>query len=358
MRVCLDGRVIGGAFSGIPRLTLNLIKRIICFGTEHEFSILMRPEASEGYIEPRDNARIVTVDVPPYSFWEQFRVPKVVEELGCDVFHVFTYAAPVKQVCKTIVAIHDLIPLEFPRYVGLLRRSYVKHVTGMVARRCWRVITLSEYSKWQICARLAVPPEKIVVVPGAVDPEFLAEATAPAEATKPDGRYILNVSNKWLHKNAATAVRVLKALERKCDHRLIMVGRQNPFVLRLIQELDLEDRVEVRENVSDQELAELYRGADVFLFPSLSEGFGLTPLEAMACGTPTICSYAGSLAEVLGDASVLVSPYDVEHMAISVLRILDDADFRDDLIRRGLERSHTFNWDAIARQILDIYEDA
>ena len=358
MRICLDGRVIGGPLSGIPRLTASLITRLIEFGTEHEFIVLMRAKAPDEYLRPRKNALVHRINVPPYSLKEQFCVPLLLQDMKCDLYHSFTYAAPVFQVCRTIIAIHDLIPLEFPKYVGAVRRMYVKHVTRAAARRCWRVMTISNYSKWNICAYFGIPPEKVTVIPPAGAQHFARDEMLSRRAANATERYILNVSNKWPHKNTAAAVRVLKRIENECEHKLVIVGEQNRQVVRLISELGLQDRIVLKGNIPDEELIKLYHGADVFLFPSLSEGFGMPPLEAMACGVPTISSYAGSLAEVLDDGAVLVCPYDIEHMAEAILKVINDREFREHLIEKGLERAKMFNWDDSARKVLAMYKEA
>lgn len=358
MKICLDGRVIGGALSGIPRLALNLIRRLIEFGTDHEFTVIVRPGLPEGHLPARGSVRFLESRVPPYSLREQYRIPLLLRKVKCDLYHSFTYAAPLLRPCRTILSVYDLIPLEFPQYVGFVRATYVRRVTGAVARGCWRIMTISEYSKRSICDRFGVAPEKVFVAPAAVDERFFAEGNSAPCAPERGFRYILNVSNKWPHKNAAAVVETLKRIERKCDHKLVFVGQQNRRVIELIAQLRLTDRVLLQENVSDEDLVRWYRGADVFVFPSLSEGFGMTPLEAMACGAPTVSSPAGSLAEVLGDAAVLVNPHDVEGMAEAVLKVLSDEALRRRLVEKGRERARLFRWDDAARKVLAVYREA
>ncbi|NOZ19658.1 MAG: glycosyltransferase family 4 protein [Planctomycetes bacterium] len=358
MKVCLDARVITGAPSGIPRLAANVITRMTRFPTEHEFVLLLRPGISDPCLRPSDDAEIIEVDIPAYSLREQVRIPKLVRRLGCDLYHCFTYAAPLRQVCKSIMSVYDLTQLEFPQYVGILRGAYVKHVTRATARRSWRVMTISEYSRWAVCGRFEIAPEKVFVAYAAVDTDVFTPGDVSINSVKNLQPYILNVSNKWPHKNAAAVVQIVKRIAGRCEHKLVMVGEQNAEVRGLIGRLGLEDRVVIRTAVADEELVDLYRGADVFLFPSLSEGFGMTPMEAMACGAPTISSYATSLAEVLDDAALLFCPYDVEHMAEAVLQVLNDSQLRNELRRRGMEQAKVFTWDDAARRILDVYEEA
>ena len=358
MKVCLDARVITGSPSGIPRVTANVISRLTRLGTEHEFVILLRPGVQDPCLQPSDDAQIVEADVPAYSLREQYHIPKLLRRLGCDLYHCFTYAAPLRQACKSIISVHDLTQLEFPKYVGVIRGNYVRYVTRATARRAWRVMAVSEYSRWSVCGHFDIAPDKVFVVHAAVDTDLFTPGDVAGKPVRDMQPYILNVSNKWPHKNAATAVRVLKHIERECDHKLVMVGDQNKEVRDLIRQLGLGDRIAIKTDVTDEELVDLYRGADVFLFPSLSEGFGMTPLEAMACGVPTVSSCAASLAEVLGDAALLFCPYDVKHMAEAVLRVIEDSQLRDDLVRKGLDRAKVFTWEDAARRILAVYEEA
>jgi len=357
MRICLDARMIGGEFSGIPRHAQNLVRLLAEMDQKNEYVALMNSDVMDELAKEYPNLTIHKVNIPLYSVQEQYQLPIKLRNLHVDLYHSFTYTAPVYQPCKTIMTIYDLIPVVFPHYFRLVHKIYFRWIVKPAAQNCSRVITTSNFSKWDLCVRLRIPPEKVAVILEGMEPEFFARKRQPGERRAYPKKYLLNVSNSKLHKNTVSVIRAFNLIAHKIEHDLVIVGAQNPEVKRLVSRLRLWNRVCIREGVSDDELIKLYRDADVFVFPSLYEGFGLPPLEAMASSTPAISSYTGSLAEILGDAAILVCPLDAQGMADAIMNLLNDPALREDLIAKGLERVKIFDWKKTAANTLKLYEE-
>jgi len=211
---------------------------------------------------------------------------------------------------------------------------------------------------------LRLPPERVRVVPLAAAPSFrpLEDATKMAAVrAKYDlpERFILNVGALEPGKNQATLVRAFRRLRRGgVEQALVIAGPpawRYERLLRLVDRLGLTDEVRFLGYVPAEDLVALYNLADLFAFPSLYEGFGLPPLEAMACGTPMVCSNAASLPEVVGDAAITVDPYDVEGLAQAMHRVLTDASLREELRAKGLAQAKQFTWERTARETVAVY---
>ena len=231
--------------------------------------------------------------------------------------------------------------------------------------RAQAIIAVSEYVKSQLVQRVGIPSERIHVIPEAVDHDvfYPAEPSADLKARYglPDGcRYLLYVGSEQPRKNFLLLLRAFACLKsRISDVRLLKVGQpevdtERQKALALIDELGLHDDVIFCGHVG-QDLPAFYRFADLFVFPSLYEGFGFPPLEAMACGTPVVCSNTTSLPEVVGDAALLFDPEDEDTFVELMARALSDGTLAQDLRRRGLENAHRFRWSDTAARTADLY---
>ena len=235
------------------------------------------------------------------------------------------------------------------------------------ARRSRRILTVSEASKRDIIRFLNVPPEKIVVVYNAIDEPFRVTPSEEAiarvrERYQLDHRFVLYVGNIKPHKNL---VRLIEAFDRlrKCgfdELTLLIIGDEIsklPALRRAVHSHKLHRHVRFLGYLPDDTLAILYRLAAVFVFPSLSEGFGLPPIEAMACGAPVVTSNVSSLPEVTGGAAVLVDPYDVESIADGIVRVLSNPALREELRVKGIARAREFSWERSVSRTREIYQE-
>jgi glycosyltransferase involved in cell wall biosynthesis len=262
----------------------------------------------------------------------------------------FQHALPLACPSPAVVTIHDLSFEREPTLMGLRERLIFRSVVPRAARLASRVIAVSELTKRDLVELYGIPDEKIVVVPNGVDPRFRADCPRPA------GDYALVVGALQKRKDPQAAIEAL-ALLGNGKLRLVFAGPDRggrAEAERAAERVGLRDRVDFRGYVSQDELAELYRGAACLVFPSRYEGFGLPALEAMASGTPVVATTAGALPEVAGDAAILVGERDPVAIAGGIERALAD---RDRLVRAGLERARLYTWAETARRTLAVYRE-
>ncbi len=284
-----------------------------------------------------------------------------------DVFHWSNFLLLRGVPGKQVITIYDLSFLVYPSYHPWIR---VKGLTAGIARSASRadaIIAISEHTKRDLITRLQIPEEKIRVVPCAAASHFrpLDAASRSSILSRyglPETGYLLYAGNIEPRKNLVRLLRAYSLLKQDGERPLPFflcggVGWKNTEIHRCVEQLSLQRDVQFLGYVPDEHLPALMNGATVFLYPSLYEGFGLPPLEAMACGTPVVTSNVSSLPEVVGDAGVMVDPTDVEGLMKAIGRIVVDEELRRDLQRRGLERAKLFSWEATARKTVQVYEE-
>lgn len=263
-----------------------------------------------------------------------------------------------------VLTVFDLTPLTHPD-CHLPSSRWVTGLTLLWARRAKRLVTFSEAVKGQLVTLLGFDPSRITVTPLAADKRFYPQPREAVERMRKKYRlerpYILFVGTIEPRKNLLTLIRAFATLTTSLPHQLVLAGARGWYcepVFAEIERLGLEGRVICTEYVPADDLPALMSGADLFVYPSLAEGFGLPPLEAMACGAPVLCSDAPALPEVVGDAAITVPPTDVAAWAEALQRILKDQDLREAMRLKGLERAQQFSWEETARRTLHAFEAA
>jgi len=254
-----------------------------------------------------------------------------------------------------VTTLHDLLPLLYPSAYPR-QQYYFRYYVPAVLRASRAVIVSSESTRRDLLRFYNVPPEKLHVVLPGYDPEQFGPVQP---VPPPDGEpYLLYIGNVMPHKNLVRLVEAFALVARQLPARLVMRGwgrdRQVKILGERIRALGLERRIDWQPYAPDDELLTLYRGARALVLPSLHEGFGLTALESMACGTPVVASGVSSIPEVVGDAAVLVDPLDPESIASGLCRVLTDDRLCKDLRERGLERAGHFSWEATARGVQQV----
>ena len=278
------------------------------------------------------------------------------------------YVLPPAIRCRSVVTIHDCIHLRFPQYLpGRIAYVYAKGSMWSATRKADRVLTVSEASKRDILHFFDIPADRVEVIYNAIDERFLGGADHHRmELTRQryqlDHPFVLYVGNIKPHKNIGRLVEAFAIARRSGpdDLKLLIIGDElskYPVLRQSVHRHKLDKHVRFLGFQPQETLAAFYRLARAFVFPSLYEGFGLPPLEAMACGTPVVTSNVSSLPEVAGGAALLVDPLDSEAIADGMVRAVTDDTLRADLIARGLTRAHEFSWKQSVAKIHGISMD-
>jgi glycosyltransferase involved in cell wall biosynthesis len=365
MRVAIDTRKIHDF--GIGTYIRNLLRQLARIDGDTEYVLLCR-EADLGIAaQLGPNFRSVREPSPNYSLREQIHVPWVLRRERPDVYHAPHYVLPPAVQCRSVVTIHDCIHLMFPQYLpNRAAYAYARTAMWAAARRSDRILTVSEASKRDILQLFNVKPEKIVVVYNAIDEHFSAAPSEDhvrriRERYQLDHKFVLYVGNIKPHKNLVRLIEAFSQLRRSHDDlKLLIIGDEIsklPALRRAVHRHKLHKHVRFLGYLKDDTLTVLYRLASVFVFPSLYEGFGLPPLEAMASGTPVVTSNVSSLPEVTGDAAVLVDPYDVDSIANGMRRVLDDPQFAEELRLKGIKRAREFSWERSVEKTQRVYRE-
>jgi glycosyltransferase involved in cell wall biosynthesis len=366
VRIAIDARKLHDF--GIGTYVRNLLRELARRDDDDAYVLLARPgdEAFVRGLGPRFTAVIERAG--NYSIAEQFSVPVTLTRARAQLFHAPHYVVSPFTPCPYVVTIHDCIHLRFPQYLpNRMAHAYARAMMTMAARRARRILTVSEASKSDILHYLGVDGSKVEVVPNALD-ERLAAPPGEEDITRVRERFLLTspfilyTGNIKPHKNVDRLIEAYSILRRRGfdDVKLLIIGDEvskYPNLRRLVHRFQLHGQVRFLGFVPDATLAVLYRLASVFVFPSLYEGFGLPPLEAMAAGTPVITSNVSSLPEVVGDAALLIDPMDAGALADAMARVLGDPALRADLVRRGHARVETFSWERSVGRVHEIYHE-
>jgi glycosyltransferase involved in cell wall biosynthesis len=365
MRVAIDARKLHDF--GIGTYIRNLLRQLARQDRQTEF-VLLSAEADRDVASTLGpNFRTVVEPSPNYSWREQWHVPLALRRERPDVFHAPHYVLPAAVGCRSVVTIHDCIHLMFPQYLPNRRAYlYARTVMWAAAKRADAILTVSEASKRDILRFFDLPAEKVVVVHNAIDERFwiVPDDTHVArvrERYQLERGFVLYAGNIKPHKNLERLIDAFAEV-RQGDFeelKLLIIGDEIsklPALRRAVHRHHLHKHVRFLGYVSDETLAILYRLAAVFVFPSLYEGFGLPPLEAMASGTPVVTSNVAALPEVTGDAAVLVDPLDTASIVRGVVRVLTEPQLAEALRRRGPLRAREFSWERSVAKTRDLYE--
>ena len=301
--------------------------------------------------------------------WAALPFPPVEAHVGrADLVHVLSTAIPVPSRAPQVVTVHDLIPIHHREWMPAVPAWVCRRALHRTARHARRVIVPSASVRDDLCGTLGVQPERVRVVPEGVSDRFSAvgrprlEADVRARHDVPAGPYVICVGAVSRRKNLPVVLRALARLREQgaAAPTLLIAGADDTgaeLTRALVATLGLADRVRFLGFVPDEELAPLVAGAQALVHPSLDEGFGLTPLEAMASGVPALVSDAGAIPEVVGTAAVVIGVDDVEGWAVAIKRVGDDDGHREDLVRRGRERADQFSWTAAAHRTIEVYRE-
>ncbi len=367
MRIGIDGRYIEDHFPGIGRYTYNLINKIPEIAPEADFLVFHDPRLLNTRYDVEDLARhpnlqLVSVDVPTLSLKEQHRLPSLAKSLSLDLLHSPYYIKPYWLPCPSVVTIHDLIPMIYPQHLPHRWTAWIFRATASLAvRRTNQIIAVSESTSRDLARLFGASQAQMTVVHEAADERFRPfEKEQWEQVLHRYGlprKYILYLGINKPHKNLVFLLQVFSQVKTKA--KLVLAGREDPRYRQARKEaerLDLRERVVFLGEVADRDLPMLYNGAELFVFPSLYEGFGLPVLEAMACGTPVICSSTSSLPEIVGDAALTLDPLDRDAWVAALAELLEKEALRAEMSTKGLRRAQTFSWEDTARRTWLVYQ--
>lgn len=298
-------------------------------------------------------------------FWHlylQFKLKK--NNLNLDVIHSPENAALFIKLKyqKKIITVHDSQYL-FPESTTLITRLRYKFLLSRTLKTADKIIAVSNSIKKDLITYFNIPEGKIKVIFEAADEKFKPISHEGVNEVKQkynlSSPFILYVGLLTKHKNIPVLIKAFYKIKSGIKHKLVITGTKAwkyREVFETVKKLNLQNDI-IFTGYVDEDLPALYNAADAFVYPSLYEGFGLAPLEAMACGTPVITSNISSLPEVVGDAGIMVDPSDIDGLARSIYEVLINDRLREDLIKKGLERAKMFSWEKCARETLNVYEE-
>lgn len=367
MKICIDAVGLLPSQGGFSRYVQQLIDGLSASDAESEYVVLRN--AANTYLTVPAERRFATVDAQTparlYTYWGQVWLPlwKVAKQV--DLWHSPVSVPPLWCPARTVITVHDLswerIPSAYPWHA----RLYWKTLLPIALRRAAGIIAVSESTKRDLMEVYGVAGERITVVylyVSVLDSAAVDSEPLQIRYTLPHA-YILYVGQMHPRKNVPCLLRAFRVLKQRTalPHKLVLVGPAGGG-LAVLQEhirlLGLEADVIVLGTVPDSHLAAIYRAADLFVFPSLHEGFGYPPLEAMAHGVPTIVSNAGALPEVVGDAALQIDPTSSEDLAQRMLEVLSSTETAHTLRTRGLERVREFSMEKMVAGTLEVYRRA
>lgn len=388
MRIGIDARFYGPIGKGLGRYTQEIVDNIIKMVDLSQVSVVvfLSPENFNEFSISHKNIKKIKIRMHWYSWQEQIFFPWFIWREKLDLIHYPHFNVPVFTPCRFVVTIHDLILTHFPTtratthspLVYYFKNLAYRFVIKQAIKRSQKVITVSNFTKNDILEQFKIPEEKIVVTYEGVanlykgnDDSFSVklnyqENNLIENVLKND--FLLYVGNAYPHKNLEFLLRVFKNIrEIKPNLRLVLIGKEDYFYnklrnfalsINLLKSNSEDSPVVFADYVPDRQLLVFYQKASAYIFPSLYEGFGLPPLEAMAQSCPVISASASSLPEILGQAALYFNPKEEEELKKRVLELLDNESLRSELINKGKEQIKKYSWEECARQTFSVYEQA
>jgi len=359
----VDARLAYHRSAGISRYTRYLLQAIARVDETDDFIVFQHRRHNDPILQAA-NFRRATLYAPVHTRLEQYMLPAELTRFRLDLLHSTDFIPPLRTTVPTVITVHDLAFLHWPHFLTQDHASYYGQIDRAV-HRANHIIVPSESTKSDLIAQLGVREKKVSVIYEAADELF---APMPVEQARQElaefdlpERFVLFVGTIEPRKNVDGLVRAFRRLVVRNgigDTGLVIAGARGWLTEDLENQInapELEGRIKLLGRVSDEDLHRLYVAARCHVHAAHYEGFGLPPLEAMACGTPTIVSNISSLPEVVGDAALLVDPQNEEELSVALHRLLTDDTLHAELREKGLQRAKCFSWEKAALQTLDVY---
>ncbi|MDB6066687.1 MAG: hypothetical protein JWR26_2895 [Pedosphaera sp.] len=374
MKIGLSTPVIQRGKTGIAQYVFALVRALEAHTAEHQFTLFVLEEDVPLFAFAAESMKIVTVaerfrPAVRNILWHQTELPRLVRQQGLDVLHVPSYRRLLwRRPCALVATIHDLAPFKVSNKYDWKRMLYGKVIVKRLARRQDRVVAISQNTARDVRRFFGVPEGRIRVIHNGLEHErfFPGNGLDTGAAQKFGLRRPFFLYVARLEHPAKNHVRLIEAFNRfkaagRTDWQLVFGGSDwhgAEAIHAAIKASPFAADIRSLGFVEDADLPDLYRAAEVFVYPSLYEGFGMPPIEAMACGCPVISSACGSLGEVLGDAAVVVDPEDVDSMARQLTALAGDEGLRERLRKEGLLQARRYDWKRTAEETIGVYQRA
>lgn len=360
MRIAIDARMIRhGSMHGIARYVYQLLKGLSSRGLNHRIYVLINKDSPLEATDWGGQIDLVTVSSQWISFSEQKELPRILKELKIDLFHAPSFVAPIFVPCSMIMTIHDLNHMVLPQFYTLFHQLYYQLVVRRSIKKSRFVITVSKFSKKEIVRTLGLDPSKIFVTYNGVSEDykpitdrFYLEYVRDIYGL-PE-KFILCVSNNKPHKNVHQLVRAY--CYSNVEIPLVLACPTDANLIKIAENYGKKHLLYFSKFIEEEHLPAVYSLTDLFVYPSTYEGFGLPPLEALACGTPVVVARSSSLPEVVGDNAIFANPFDYKAIADALESGVYDLSSREALRSKGLSHAQKFSWDQMIEKTIHVYE--
>lgn len=363
-------------YSGVSEYTLNLVKEILKLDTNNHYKLFYNSGRDVSKRMPKftGNYQIISKRYPNkifnYLMQKTLHYPKIDQILGIDLFfmpHInFISLSPT---CPSILTIHDLSYLKFKRFFSFRKNLWHALInTKNLIKRFDKIIAVSENTKNDLIELCHVKPEKIKVIYSAISKDYKIVEKNNEQLNKIKEKYslpqnfILYLGTIEPRKNIIGIIKAYEIMQNKnkdlADYKLVIAGKQgwkNKNIIKIWQQSKYRNKIKFLDYIPCQDKVYLYNSACLFIYPSFYEGFGFPPLEAMACGIPVVTSFISSLPEVVGNAAIMVDPYNVNQIALAMEQVLTNPDLKNNLIKKGLAQASQFSWEKTAKQYLELF---
>lgn len=370
MKIALDGLPLSETLTGVGHYTLELARHLASSSADEVFVVSPRGfiASIESETSGPTNLHLTRPTISPLTrYWWSIGLPRYIRKNEIEVFHGTNFEVPLRGKCPSVITIHDLSMVLHPQTHERRRVRRARQRLPIMTRTATMVVTPSEAVRAEVHQHLEIPLDRIVTIPEAArstfrrqDPELTENVRKRLEITKP---FVLYVGTVEPRKNLLTLVRAFEDVWSGSDFslQLVIAGRKGWMVddlFRHVKQSPAAEQIIFTGYLSDDDLCALYSSCALFVYVSLYEGFGLPPLEAMACGAPVIASRIPSLSDTVGEAALLVAPTDVRELAANIRNLLQDDDLRKQMAQKGVRRAAELGWERTARLTRAVYDQA
>jgi len=353
--------LIPGVVGGTETYAAGLLKGFAQVDKQNEFFVFVNRESGNWPIpQARNFIRVIcpveAINRGKRYFFEQFRLPIMLKKYKVDVVHSLGYVGPLRTHCPAVVTVHDLNYRHIGHTMPMFRRIILKRISINAANRADAVITVSEFSKREICVAEKIHSDKVIVT--REGPRWERKSEAKTDSIKVQevygipGPYMAAFGGGAVHKNISRLIKAFGQLRGRFPYQLVLIGHLPADIHRE----ELPEGVVVTGYVPEKHVLPLLTGAEIFVLPSLYEGFGLPVLEAQQSGVPVVCSSAGSLPEVAGEGALYFDPLSIADMVEKISKVASDRDLQETLRRKGQINVGRFSWEQTAQKTLEVYE--